>query len=103
MEGKKSQGQDSNGQRGQLAISKLILYNSIMKYSLFPIFVLSFLIFTSCSSVTDSKSDSMIVEGILYSTKKPVSIEISDGKTSENIVLNSDLKSCEAVMISVKK
>jgi len=51
-----------------------------MKYSLFPIFVLSFLIFTSCSSVTDSKSDSMIVEGILYSTMKPVSIEISDGK-----------------------
>ncbi len=32
-----------------------------------------------------------------------VAIEISDGKTSENIVLNSDLKSCEAVMISVKK
>ena len=32
-----------------------------------------------------------------------VAIEISDGKTSENIVLNSDLKSCEAVMISVQK
>lgn len=32
-----------------------------------------------------------------------VSIEISDGKTAENIILNSDLKSCEAVMISVKK
>ncbi|NND79459.1 MAG: hypothetical protein HKN53_06145 [Maribacter sp.] len=32
-----------------------------------------------------------------------VAIEISDGKTSENIVLNSDLKSCEAVLISVKK
>ena len=32
-----------------------------------------------------------------------VSLEISDGKTSENIILNSDLKSCEAVMISVKK
>lgn len=32
-----------------------------------------------------------------------VSIEISDGNTSENIVLNSDLKSCEAVMISVNK
>lgn len=32
-----------------------------------------------------------------------VSIEISDGSTSENIVLNSDLKSCEAVLISVKK
>lgn len=32
-----------------------------------------------------------------------VSIEITDGSTSENIILNSDLKSCEAVMISVKK
>lgn len=32
-----------------------------------------------------------------------VAIEISDGTKSENIVLNSDLKSCEAVMISVKK
>ncbi|EAR02436.1 hypothetical protein [Maribacter sp. HTCC2170] len=32
-----------------------------------------------------------------------VSVEISDGKTSENIILNSDLKSCEAVLISVKK
>ena len=32
-----------------------------------------------------------------------VSVEISDGSTSENIILNSDLKSCEAVMISVKK
>ncbi len=32
-----------------------------------------------------------------------VAIEISDGKTSENIVLNSDLKSCEAVLISVQK
>lgn len=31
-----------------------------------------------------------------------VAVEISDGKKSENIVLNSDLKSCEAVMISVK-
>ncbi|WP_405410940.1 hypothetical protein [Maribacter sp. Asnod1-A12] len=31
-----------------------------------------------------------------------VSVEISDGKTSENIVLNSDLQSCEAVLISVK-
>ncbi|MDO6470724.1 hypothetical protein [Maribacter sp. 1_MG-2023] len=31
-----------------------------------------------------------------------VSVEISDGKKSENIVLNSDLKSCEAVLISVK-
>jgi len=32
-----------------------------------------------------------------------VSIEITDGSTSENIILNSDLKSCEAVMISVNK
>ncbi len=32
-----------------------------------------------------------------------VSIEIVDGKTSENIVLNSDLKSCEAVLIKVKE
>lgn len=32
-----------------------------------------------------------------------VSIEISDGSTSENIILNSDLKSCEAVLINVKK
>lgn len=32
-----------------------------------------------------------------------VAIEISDGNSSENIVLNSDLKSCEAVLISVKK
>jgi len=32
-----------------------------------------------------------------------VAIEISDGNKSENIVLNSDLKSCEAVMISVNK
>lgn len=31
-----------------------------------------------------------------------VSIEIVDGESSENIVLNSDLKSCEAVMINVK-
>ena len=31
-----------------------------------------------------------------------VSVELSDGKKSENIILNSDLKSCEAVMISVR-
>ena len=30
-----------------------------------------------------------------------VSVQISDGTTSENIILNSDLKSCEAVMISL--
>ena len=32
-----------------------------------------------------------------------VAIEISDGTLSENIILNSDLKSCEAILISVKK
>ncbi len=32
-----------------------------------------------------------------------VSIEITDGAVSENIILNSDLKSCEAVLINVKK
>lgn len=32
-----------------------------------------------------------------------VSIEITDGATSEKIILNSDLKSCEAVLISVNK
>jgi hypothetical protein len=31
-----------------------------------------------------------------------VSIEITDGKKSENIILNSDLQSCEAVLISVR-
>jgi hypothetical protein len=32
-----------------------------------------------------------------------VSIEVIDNSTSENIVLNSDLKSCEAVLINVKQ
>ncbi|TMM57114.1 hypothetical protein FEE95_11525 [Maribacter algarum] len=32
-----------------------------------------------------------------------VSIEITDGAVSENIILNSDLKSCEAVLINVTK
>lgn len=32
-----------------------------------------------------------------------VSIEIVDGESSENIILNSDLKSCEAVLINVKE
>ncbi|MBT8321924.1 MAG: hypothetical protein KJO94_00470 [Eudoraea sp.] len=32
-----------------------------------------------------------------------VSIEIHDGSTSANIILNSDLKSCEAVLINVKQ
>ncbi len=31
-----------------------------------------------------------------------VSIEITDGSNAEDIILNSDLKSCEAVMINVK-
>jgi N-acetylglucosamine-6-phosphate deacetylase len=49
-----------------------------MKNVLLPLIVMSFLIFTSCS--TDTDSDAMIIEGILYSTEKPVSIEVSDGK-----------------------
>lgn len=32
-----------------------------------------------------------------------VSVEITDGSKSENLILNSDLQSCEAVMISVNK
>ncbi len=48
-----------------------------MKYLLLPLYVLSFLIFTGCSS---PDKDSMFVEGILYSTQKPVAIEISEGK-----------------------
>ncbi len=48
-----------------------------MKYLLLPLFVLGFLIFTGCSS---PDKDSMFVEGILYSTQKPVAIEISEGK-----------------------
>lgn len=32
-----------------------------------------------------------------------VSIEITDGTSSENIILNSDLKSCEAVLINVRE
>jgi N-acetylglucosamine-6-phosphate deacetylase len=55
---------------------KLILNNPIMKYLLFPVFVLSFLIFTGCSP----NKDSVIFEGILYSSNKPVSIEVADGK-----------------------
>lgn len=47
-----------------------------MKYLLLPVFVLSFLIFTGCSP----NKDSMIFEGILYSSKQPVSIEVVDGK-----------------------
>lgn len=48
----------------------------MMKYNLITLLMLSILIFTRCS--TDK--DSMIVEGILYSSDKPVTIEISDGK-----------------------
>lgn len=48
----------------------------MMKYSLITFLMLSILIFTKCTP----DKDSMIIEGILYSTKKPVSIEISDGK-----------------------
>jgi N-acetylglucosamine-6-phosphate deacetylase len=50
-----------------------------MKFLLLTLFVLSFLIFTGCSSDQDNQ-DSMIVEAILYSSNQPVSIEISDGK-----------------------
>jgi N-acetylglucosamine-6-phosphate deacetylase len=46
-----------------------------MKYLLLPIIMLGFITFINCSS----EKNSMIVEGILYSTRKPVSIEISDG------------------------
>ena len=48
----------------------------MMKYSLITFLMLSILIFTRCTS----DKNSMIIEGILYSTNKPVSIEISDGK-----------------------
>ena len=48
----------------------------MMKYSLITFLMLSILIFTQCTS----DKNSMIIEGILYSTNKPVSIEISDGK-----------------------
>ena len=47
-----------------------------MKYRLKTFLMLSILIFTRCTS----DKNSMIIEGILYSTNKPVSIEISDGK-----------------------
>ncbi len=50
-----------------------------MKFILLPLFVLSFIIFTGCSSDQDNQNK-MIVEGILYSSNKPVAIEISDGK-----------------------
>jgi len=48
----------------------------MMKYSLITFLMLSILTFTQCTS----EKDFMTIEGILYSNKKPVSIEISDGK-----------------------
>lgn len=52
-----------------------------------------------------NKSNDLFLYAHNLGTAPPntVSIEISDGTSSENIVLNSDLKSCEAVLISVKK
>ncbi len=47
-----------------------------MKYSLITFLMLSILTFTRCTS----DKNSMIIEGILYTNHKPVSIEISDGK-----------------------
>lgn len=51
-----------------------------------------------------NKSNDLFLYAHNLGTSPPntVSVEISDGTKSENIVLNSDLKSCEAVMISVK-
>ena len=48
----------------------------MMKYRLITFLLLSILTFTRCTS----DKNSMIIEGILYTNKKPVSIEISDGK-----------------------
>jgi len=48
----------------------------MMKYNLITFLILSILIFTQCTS----DKDYMTIEGILYSSNKPVSIEISDGK-----------------------
>jgi hypothetical protein len=52
-----------------------------------------------------NKSNDLFLYAHNLGTSPPntVSIEISDGTKSENIILNSDLKSCEAVMISVNK
>ncbi len=52
-----------------------------------------------------NKSNDLFLYAHNLGTAPPntVAIEISDGTTSENIILNSDLKSCEAVLISVKK
>ncbi len=48
----------------------------MMKHNLITFLVLSILIFTQCTS----DKNYMTIEGILYSSNKPVSIEISDGK-----------------------
>lgn len=52
-----------------------------------------------------NKSNDLFLYAHNLGTSPPntVSIEISDSTKSEDIILNSDLKSCEAVMISVKK
>lgn len=52
-----------------------------------------------------NKSNDLFLYAHNLGTSPPntVSIEITDGIKSENMILNSDLKSCEAVMISVKK
>ena len=52
-----------------------------------------------------NKSNDLFLYAHNLGTSPPntVSIEITDGTKSENMILNSDLKSCEAVMISVKK
>lgn len=52
-----------------------------------------------------NKSNDLFLYAHNLGTSPPntVSVEISDGTKSENIILNSDLKSCEAVMISVNK
>ena len=51
-----------------------------------------------------NKSNDLFLYAHNLGTSPPntVSVEISDGTKSENIILNSDLESCEAVMISVK-
>jgi len=55
-------------------------------------------------SLEDSGSNSLLLYAHNLGTAPPntVSLEISDGETSENIILNSDLQSSEAVMIRIK-
>ena len=51
----------------------------------------------------ESKNDLFLyAHNLGYYAPNTVSIEIVDGDASENIVLNSDLKSCEAVLIKVR-